>query len=488
MNIDRRFAIVIGINDYDLKPLNFCVNDAMAVVEILEKRCFFKKEDIFSITSTHEKSTKEISGRLDKILETIQDQMKSHRDSIFFYFAGHGIYQEKSKLQFHDLSIEIKTIFDKINSLNPKNQFYVIDACESGGKVITRKSAADSLIDQFITNSSGIYFMFASTETQSAFEKSDLGHGVFTNYFIQAIENQNLYDEDGILTPGRIQEYVSKKTQTDSKFDQIPVIESRTAGYYPFAYTEEKIEETNKMAKVVLQQIPQDTDNGSKKEYFPQVPAEKRVEIFEALQSVLPSEIKNILTLEQNYTADIGENLSIFNSSVEDEITKSIVSESLKKRVISIEDVFSVERVKINHNPRLQTLGMLNSLFSSTEPEYRTDYYISFFDNSKIISHSIFLKSVNLNNVSAGLNFTIYQSLYGIGLASTSFFLDYDGYKDTKIKGLTTKIDAYIVNENIKTNILKDLKENLKSFNSKLATWNDGRKGEIESFRQKAKS
>ena len=33
MSIDRRFAIIIGINDYDNSPLNYCVNDANAVAD-----------------------------------------------------------------------------------------------------------------------------------------------------------------------------------------------------------------------------------------------------------------------------------------------------------------------------------------------------------------------------------------------------------------------------------------------------------------------
>jgi Caspase domain len=65
MTIDRRFAIVIGINDYTSKPLEYCVNDALSVAKILEEKCYFKHDDIFPITSDTSNPTKDISGYLD---------------------------------------------------------------------------------------------------------------------------------------------------------------------------------------------------------------------------------------------------------------------------------------------------------------------------------------------------------------------------------------------------------------------------------------
>ena len=71
-NEERRFAIIIGINDYDVKPLNFCVNDATAVADKLEEKCLFKKEDIFLITSEQGKTTKDITGHFENSLKQIE--------------------------------------------------------------------------------------------------------------------------------------------------------------------------------------------------------------------------------------------------------------------------------------------------------------------------------------------------------------------------------------------------------------------------------
>jgi hypothetical protein len=47
MITDRRFAILIGINDYQVKPLDFCIDDASAVDDILVDKCLFDRDDVY---------------------------------------------------------------------------------------------------------------------------------------------------------------------------------------------------------------------------------------------------------------------------------------------------------------------------------------------------------------------------------------------------------------------------------------------------------
>ncbi|PJO42905.1 caspase family protein [Lysinibacillus xylanilyticus] len=42
----ERYAILIGINDYSDKPLNYCVNDANEVAKTLIDRCLYKENNI----------------------------------------------------------------------------------------------------------------------------------------------------------------------------------------------------------------------------------------------------------------------------------------------------------------------------------------------------------------------------------------------------------------------------------------------------------
>lgn len=487
--MERRFAIVIGINDYSSSPLNYCVNDAKVITENLIKSCNFEQKDIYLITSSSEISIKDITGRFESALQKISENLISEKDSILFYFAGHGeYYNSNSGIYFQDSFTEIKFIFEKINNLNPKYQCYIIDACESGGKVLTRKNESKdniSIIDKYISNSTGVLFMYASTQNEFANEISNLEHGLFTHYFIKSIQNIELYDEDGILTPNRIQDYIVRQTLKESQFSQTPVIENRTIGYYPFAFLN-KIEE-NPINKNPHSDI---TSNNQEiiidKEYFPVIPSEIRNQLFDYLSIKINDSFEKHLNkfIDLDYETIIGENFSIFNSDIEEKLTDSIVSKSVKKKVFSIENLFDSEREIIKPNPF--TAGFLNSFLNKNDTEYRYTNYIR-WHNPNLISKSLSLKSKTIKKVDVGFAFIIYQSLYGIGVATSSFYLDYNGYTNEIIKGPFTEIYPYKYNANTINLIISCLESEFNLLVTNIESWNYNRVKTINEFDERTK-
>lgn len=51
---EKRFAILVGINDYSDSPLSYCVNDALSMQQILTNKCGFEKDRVKVIISTKE--------------------------------------------------------------------------------------------------------------------------------------------------------------------------------------------------------------------------------------------------------------------------------------------------------------------------------------------------------------------------------------------------------------------------------------------------
>ena len=490
---ERRFAIIIGINDYDVKPLDFCVNDANAVAKKLEEKCLFEKDDIFIITSEKNKSTKDITGHFDNSLKQIESNLVPTKDSIFFFFAGHGKYQfENSGLQFHDSFTEISNIFEKINELKPKHQCYVIDACESGGKVLTRNSDEEDFVNKYISKSSGTLFMYASTENEKAKEISDIKHGLFTYYFLKAIDNDYIYDE-GILTPNRIQEYIAKETLKESDFKQTPVIESRTIGYYPFAYNNGKeIKEKTRQNDVsIVKQNEVETKKNVEFEYFPEIPSGIRQETFIELKPKFEVEIENWAAklIAKGYEIKISSDFSIYDSNIKDLLTDSIVKNSISEKVVSLNNVFTSERKIIKPNPILgtfSTMSMIDAMLKKSEPEYSYHNYINWNGNN-VVSKSIYFESKEVTSVSFGITFLIYQAIYGIGLAKSSFYLDYNGYSNNNIKGPFTEIYAYKFNHNTISNIINKIIFDFEHFNGMIIKWNEIRMKSINEFGNKAK-
>ncbi|WP_299798554.1 caspase family protein [uncultured Maribacter sp.] len=499
MNTERRFGIIIGINDYKVKPLDFCVNDADSIAQILEEKCRFEKKDIHLITSKKGKTTKDITGNFENALKEIEKDFVPYNDSVFFFFAGHGKYMlEKSTLQFHDSYMIIEDIFEKINGLFPKYQCYAIDACESGGKVLTRGSSDEDFLSKYISKSQGILFMYASTENESATEKADLNHGLFTNFFLQAINKEVIYDEDGILTPNRIQDYIAKETIKNSGFKQTPVIENRTIGYYPFAFKEKKEiigkvkEQENKRTSKENKPLKSEIIIAGKnidKEYFPEVPYEIRQLLFENIKPLVETELETwTKTINaDNYEIIFEDNFEAFESDAETKLKDSVVKKSISEKVVSINRVFTSERevVKQNPNPFGGSMSMISALMRKSETEHVYRNYIN-WNEKGILAKSIYLKSKSINKVSIGVSFLIYQAVYGIGLAKTSFYLDYNGYSNEIFKGPYTSISPYKFNENTISNILENIKSEIITLNRMINQWNEKRVSDIEDFDRRA--
>ncbi|WP_343566207.1 caspase family protein [Sphingobacterium sp.] len=484
MKLERRYAIVIGINDYEISPLDYCVNDAVSIAEILKTNCLFEVDDVFLITSSKDHPTKDITGHFEHALKIITEQLKTGEESVFFYFAGHGKYaMDKSVLAFHDSEIEIKDIFDKINLLQPKFQSYFIDACESGGKVLTRRGQEQGDLTRYLHASSGTLLMYAATEKQFATEDSEIEHGLFTNYFLKAIANESLYDE-GILTPNRIQDYVSKETQKGSNFEQTPVIETRSIGYYPFAMTLEKVEKERSQKKLPLP-LTSTTDKDEEFEYFPEVPNEIRVNIFNQIrtESTLSMEsIKSQLSIE-GYQVSINKNFREFPSNIDDQLTELIVNESVKQKVIALPGIFSSIREEIKPN-LLSSFSMISALLKE-EKKYR--YYNTInFESANLITNVYLLNSDSIYKVSAGLIQLVYQSLYGIGMIDCSYFLDYNGYKNNELKGPYIRTYAFKFNSQTVDNVKGTLLKGAESFKRDVENWNEKRARDIEEFNQKS--
>ena len=50
--MENRYAMIIGINDYEKEPLDFCVNDAKEIKQLFIEKADFREENIHMILST----------------------------------------------------------------------------------------------------------------------------------------------------------------------------------------------------------------------------------------------------------------------------------------------------------------------------------------------------------------------------------------------------------------------------------------------------
>ncbi|MDK0688212.1 caspase family protein [Clostridium perfringens] len=496
MSDEIRYAIVIGINDYENRPLNFCANDARSIKESLIKNCRFKNENIYEIISCETSTKKDITGLFLEALRKIKSKFREEKDSILFYFAGHGGYNEdKSVLYFQDITYPIEEVFLNIAPIKPKIQTYIIDACHSGGKVLTRaNSEAD--IDKYIKNSNGVMFLYACQKHEFAYEKPDIQHGDLTHSFLEALENKSLYDE-GILTFNRIVDEVQKSISQSSGFKQIPVIENSVTGYYPFAIDySKKIEKINGEDNMKLIDRNENDakeivciDAAKSKEDYITLNKEKimniRKKIFDKLNKKFEEdldkyEVEDMEKYNVSYFNDFNflDSKNIISSSL---LEKEIVTYVEESKLIPLNNlIYSEEKQVIpSTNPFSNILASIN-LYNNIKQE-KKDYIINFINDNIKSKFKLFV-SEDIMKVCFSIGYICYQAKWGVVGLKITFFIDWDGEEFTEIKDIKIENVSFMMKEE-SINDIDFINLGIKEFvDDSISSWEKQRKDELEVF------
>lgn len=467
-NKELRYAIVIGINDYDSNPLNYCVNDALEVKKTLIDKCNFHENNIYVITSAEGSSNKDITGKYLEALREIQGVFRREEDSILFYFAGHGSCKNnKSVIWLQESSYPIENIFNDISALRPKIQTYIIDSCQSGSKVLTRNK--ESELERYIKSAKGAMFLYACQNTESACELSKLEHGLLTYKILEAINSKELYD-DGFLTFNRIVDFVQKETVLQSDFNQIPVIENNIVGFYPFAIDKEKIFGNRKQEKL---DINIENRSISLKDI--------RMKLMETAVEKLNKSLDE-LNFEKYDTRYINDFYELSYDGVDD-LEKTIVEYVENEKLTPMQNLIykEIEKRKPSNNPFASVLYQINLM--NNLPSEITRYYIN-FGASGLKSKFKLLLSENIDSVSFGVGYIYYQAKWGGVILKVAFLIDWDGEEYNLIKDIKID-DMALALESESINIINQIDIDLEGFVEKLVdNWNFEREEELKRYRR----
>ncbi|MER5788000.1 caspase family protein [Streptomyces sp. NPDC001980] len=231
-------ALIVGIDTYkDRWPkLSCCAHDADQVAAVLQMQ-----EYGFNVTLLqNEQATK------TDILRWLVDAKNSGADKILFYFSGHGASTDLGHYLVtydnRDLD-EGVALPDILRILEPSETqdsqiFVLLDCCHSGGALtgtggsvirVTDLRNADILeVVRQVESSSAV--VAACTESQTAWEVNNLGHGIFTYYLLYALTGAAA-DHTGSVTAHSIYEVISREmSKGSSGHDQLPVFGGRVRG------------------------------------------------------------------------------------------------------------------------------------------------------------------------------------------------------------------------------------------------------------------
>ncbi len=224
-------ALVIGINKYAYAPpLDYAVNDATEVADILSERFDFPKDNIKILTD--ETATRD--AIMSSFLSYANDNTEPD-DRILVFFAGHGftkkgkrgeigyLVPQDGKVDALSTLIRWDELTRNADLISAKHILFIMDACY-GGLAIPRKLSPGSM--RFLKDMLQRYARQVLTAGKANEEVADSNgpipnHSIFTGYFLKAL-NGEAASKDGIITANGVMSYVYERVAKDRYSQQTP--------------------------------------------------------------------------------------------------------------------------------------------------------------------------------------------------------------------------------------------------------------------------
>jgi hypothetical protein len=226
----KSFAVVIGINRYEKwPPLEFAVADAGAVRQRLEHIGFDQITTILDKEATQRRILTELFNVLPR--------KTTRNDRVLFYFAGHGQTEElpdgkkrgyiipvdTETADYSSTAISMEQIRGLSSRIHAKHVLFVMDSCYSG-LGLSRSLGASTKVSDYIRKVSSmraVQIVTAGGKGEQVQEKE--GHGLFTTYFLRALEGEADINKDNVVTGTELGAYLRPAVSNASGQAQTPL-------------------------------------------------------------------------------------------------------------------------------------------------------------------------------------------------------------------------------------------------------------------------
>ena len=213
-----RKALVVGLDNYPKCPLSGCVNDAVAVANIVSKNedgsPNFEVKTILDIVPQR------------TLMKNIYELFDGNSDVELFYFAGHGLvnngvsYIVTTDYDDYNYGVRLDDILQAANASKAKHKIIILDSCYSGAMGTPGFFGNDQALI-----GDGLTILTSSMSNQTSTEVD--GHGLFTALLLEALKG-GAADVTGSITPGSIYAYIDKAL---GPWEQRPVFKTNVSSF-----------------------------------------------------------------------------------------------------------------------------------------------------------------------------------------------------------------------------------------------------------------
>lgn len=240
LNPGQAWAVLVGINTYDepyIANLSVCVDDVTAVQRALAPG-YQTARLLTDATPEHLPTRANILSTLASIA-----QAAGERDSLLFYFSGHGIAHEgESYLLPRDArlaalrhtAIAMRDLRELLDHSPARARVIVLDACHAGAAM---GKAAPTMTPEFIQRvfeeAEGLAVLASCKQGQLSWEWTEHQRSVFTYYLLEAVQGRADGDSKGFVTVSDASRYVTdrvKRWSAENNVPQTPTLQYTVAG------------------------------------------------------------------------------------------------------------------------------------------------------------------------------------------------------------------------------------------------------------------
>jgi uncharacterized caspase-like protein len=239
--IAARWAIVIGVGDYDNKSvpkLRFAESDADAMYRLLTTRAGYARENVLLLTDKAPEKPNLHNFRL--ALGDFLSRKTVRDDMVLIYYTGLGASEVDASSRETDglakyliprnvqpealrtTALSMQEMQGLVARIPAERVVVLLDTSynsASGGRSLAPPNARPhTLGDQFLerlAKSRGRLVIAASGPNEVALEPTDLGHGLFTYYLLEGLAGKADRNGDGIVTVSELFPYL--EDQIDRK-------------------------------------------------------------------------------------------------------------------------------------------------------------------------------------------------------------------------------------------------------------------------------
>jgi hypothetical protein len=226
----KSLAIVIGINNYEKWPvLEFAAADAKAIKQRLHETGFDHITTILNEEATQRRILTELFSELPEKV--------GHHDRVVFYFAGHGQTEESPEgdkmgyiipvdgdmSNYSSTAISMEQIRSISRRIPAKHILYVMDSCYSG-LGLNRSAGVSPKISDYVRKVASmrvVQIITAGGKGEQVQEKR--GHGLFTTYFLRALDGEADINRDNVVTGTELGAYLRPTVSNASNQAQTPL-------------------------------------------------------------------------------------------------------------------------------------------------------------------------------------------------------------------------------------------------------------------------